>query len=127
MDAQADSRLVCTFCRGCRRLPVLAVWRTSLGVAMSAVWSDGSTKSQNNAFVGCTGAAPVQWYVAPSAVKQYERERKDRQRVKLAASGQRMALNCAGRATVPLGQPKPGLTIATAADKKYKCKKEAAI
>lgn len=77
----------------------------------------GAQKRPDNAFTGNTGMPPIQW--STSATAAYAT------RVNNNAQGN--ALDAAGRPTVVLDPHASGISIATAADKKFKRKQEASI
>ncbi len=76
----------------------------------------GARKSPDNAFTGNTGMPPIEWSTSASAAYAT--------RVKNAQGN---ALDAAGRPTVVLEPHASGISIATAADKKFKRKQGAAI
>lgn len=84
---------------------------------LTPTWSDGSLRSINNAFCGDTGFDPVQW--STSATAAYA--------TRLNNNAQGNALDAAGRPTVVMNPHAPGISIATADDKKFKRKQGAAI
>lgn len=84
-----------------------------------ATWSDGSPRSQNNAFTGHTGVAPIEWSTTASAAYAT--------RVNNGTAGFGHALDASGRKTVLMEARVLGSSIATPADKKVKRQRGAAI
>lgn len=85
---------------------------------MSATWDDGTPRSSRNAFTGHTGVAPLVW--STPGTRAYATRVSD-------GLGAGLALDAAGRATIKVDAKASGLSIATAADKKFKHKQGAAI
>lgn len=86
---------------------------------MPATWPDGSPRSQNNAFTGNTGVAPVEWSTSASAAYAT--------RLINGTAGFGHAIDAAGHKTVLMETRVLGSSIATPADKKVKRQRGAAI